>query len=173
MAAAPSTMITPEFVTAYREMILSTLASEMRTTKKIIAAIPEGRRDYKPDPKARSAYELAWHIVFDDVSFLNKIADMKIVMTPPEPAPASIAEILKWYDQHLPQAIKRIMDMTAEQLTTPVDFFGFMKAPVFQYLILVNNHSIHHRGQLASYLRPMGSRVPGIYGPSGDEPMKG
>jgi uncharacterized damage-inducible protein DinB len=29
-------------------------------------------------------------------------------------------------------------------------------------------HSIHHRGQLSAYLRPMGGKVPSIYGPSGD-----
>ena len=28
---------------------------------------------------------------------------------------------------------------------------------------------IHHRGQLSTYLRPMGSTVPAIYGPSADE----
>jgi uncharacterized damage-inducible protein DinB len=43
---------------------------------------------------------------------------------------------------------------------------------VFTYLILVNNHSIHHRGQLATYLRPMGSMVPSIYGGSADEPWE-
>ena len=30
---------------------------------------------------------------------------------------------------------------------------------------------IHHRGQLPTYLRAMGSTVPQIYGPSADEPM--
>jgi len=29
---------------------------------------------------------------------------------------------------------------------------------------------VHHRGQISTYLRPMGSTVPQIYGPSGDEP---
>ena len=29
---------------------------------------------------------------------------------------------------------------------------------------------VHHRGQITTYLRPMGSTVPQIYGPSGDEP---
>ena len=29
---------------------------------------------------------------------------------------------------------------------------------------------VHHRGQLSTYLRPMGSTVPSIYGPSADEP---
>jgi uncharacterized damage-inducible protein DinB len=30
--------------------------------------------------------------------------------------------------------------------------------------------AIHHRGQLSSYLRPMGGKVPSIYGPSADDP---
>ncbi len=29
---------------------------------------------------------------------------------------------------------------------------------------------VHHRGQITTYLRPMGSTAPQIYGPSGDEP---
>ncbi len=29
---------------------------------------------------------------------------------------------------------------------------------------------VHHRGQITTYLRPMGSAVPQIYGPSADEP---
>jgi uncharacterized damage-inducible protein DinB len=33
----------------------------------------------------------------------------------------------------------------------------------------VMNHLIHHRGQLSVYLRLTGSKVPSIYGPSGDE----
>jgi uncharacterized damage-inducible protein DinB len=63
--------------------------------------------------------------------------------------------------------------MTAEQLLTPVPFFGVMSLPVFQYLIMVNNHSTHHRGQLSTYLRPMRSKVPSIYGGSADEPFTG
>src|SRR5262245_48152063 len=30
--------------------------------------------------------------------------------------------------------------------------------------------AVHHRGQLSTYIRPMGGKVPGIYGPSGDDP---
>jgi uncharacterized damage-inducible protein DinB len=29
---------------------------------------------------------------------------------------------------------------------------------------------IHHRGQLSTYIRPMGGKVPSIYGPSADAP---
>jgi uncharacterized damage-inducible protein DinB len=46
------------------------------------------------------------------------------------------------------------------------------KWPVVSYLGFANNHGIHHRGQLAAYLRALGSKVPAIYGGSADEPMQ-
>ncbi len=173
MASATQSAVTPEFVIAYRELILSTMAAEMKNTMKVIAAIPESGKGYRPDPKSRNANDLAWHIIYEDVTFLNMIADMKIEMKPAPPPPPRIAEILKYYEENFPKAIKRVRDMTPEQLMTPVPFFGFMNQPVFQYLMLVNNHSVHHRGQLSTYLRPMRSRVPSIYGGSADEPFKG
>ena len=45
--------------------------------------------------------------------------------------------------------------------------------PAFMYLSFVEKHSTHHRGQLSAYLRPMGSKVPSIYGGSADEPWQG
>jgi uncharacterized damage-inducible protein DinB len=69
------------------------------------------------------------------------------------------------------RASARVAALTAEQLLTPVNFFIF-NLPAVQYLAFVNNHSIHHRGELATYLRPMGSKVPAIYGGSYDEPLQ-
>ncbi len=69
--------------------------------------------------------------------------------------------------------MERVRAMTPEQLVTPVDFLGAFNFPAVFYLGFVNNHSIHHRGQLSVYLRPMGSKVPSIYGGSADEPWKG
>ena len=40
--------------------------------------------------------------------------------------------------------------------------------PVGQFLWFILFDAIHHRGQLSTYLRPMGATVPAIYGPSGD-----
>ena len=65
----------------------------------------------------------------------------------------------------------RVAAMTAEQLMTPVEFFGVFNFPAVMYLGFLNNHSIHHRGELSTYLRPMGSKVPSIYGGSYDEPF--
>jgi uncharacterized damage-inducible protein DinB len=62
--------------------------------------------------------------------------------------------------------------LSAEQLLTPIEFAGVFHLPAAFYLAFLNNHSIHHRGELATYLRPMGSKVPSIYGGSYDEPFQ-
>lgn len=40
------------------------------------------------------------------------------------------------------------------------------------YVQIGINHSIDHRGQLSMYLRPMGAKVPSIYGESYDARME-
>ena len=61
-------------------------------------------------------------------------------------------------------------DMHAErdQLVKVVDFRGMMQLPAIAFLQLSLLHSSHHRGQLSTYLRPMGAKVPAIYGESYD-----
>ena len=73
---------------------------------------------------------------------------------------------------NITRAADKVRGMTAEQLGTPVEFFGVFNLPAAFYLQFMNNHSIHHRGELATYLRPMGSKVPQIYGGSHDEPFQ-
>jgi uncharacterized damage-inducible protein DinB len=165
---------TPEFVLGYRAMMLDGLAREAEITKKVLAAIPEGKREYRPDPHARTAWELAWHIANTDVQFLDGIADLKFNMANPAPAdkPKTVAEVVDWYDRNMKRGLERVRALSAEQLLTPVEFFGVFNFPAVFYLGFLNNHSIHHRGELAVYLRPMGSRVPSIYGGSYDEPMQ-
>jgi uncharacterized damage-inducible protein DinB len=80
--------------------------------------------------------------------------------------------VVAWYDERMKQGAARVAAMTPEQLLTPVDFMGAFNFPVVLYLGFLNNHSIHHRGELATYLRPMGSKVPSIYGGSYDEPLQ-
>ena len=46
-----------------------------------------------------------------------------------------------------------------------------MEMPISGFLWLFFFDAIHHRGQLSTYIRPMGGKVPPIYGPSGDDPM--
>jgi uncharacterized damage-inducible protein DinB len=44
-----------------------------------------------------------------------------------------------------------------------------LEQPIGGFLWLILFDAIHHRGQLTTYIRPMGGKVPSIYGPSGDE----
>jgi len=163
--------LTPEFVLGYRAMMLEGIAREGECTKKVIAAVPDAKSDYRPDPHARTARELAWHIANTDIQFLDGIADLKFSMETAETKPQTSAEVVAWYDENLKRGIERVQAMAPEQLMTPVNFFGVFNLPAAFYLGFLNNHSIHHRGELATYLRPMGSKVPSIYGGSYDEPF--
>jgi uncharacterized damage-inducible protein DinB len=163
--------LTPEFAAGLRAMMLDGITREAELTKRVIAAIPDDKSDYRPDPHARTAKELAWHIANSDIQFLDGIADMKFSMESPEHKPQTSAEVVAWYDENMKRGIARVQALTPEQLTTPVEFFGVFNLPAVAYLGFLNNHSIHHRGELATYLRPMGSKVPSIYGGSYDEPF--
>ena len=163
----------PDFATQYRDMMLQGLSREMQTTKRVVAAIPDKQRDYRPDPKARTAWELAWHIVMVDVQFLEEIAEGKFNMEPRyKDEPKTVAEMVSWYERNFTGAMERVGSLSGEQLLRVLDFYGVFQLPAFAYLAFVNNHSIHHRGELVTYLRPMGSKVPSIYGSSADEEWK-
>ena len=81
------------------------------------------------------------------------------------------ADLAAWYDKEIAAGIPRIEAMTPEQLATPLNFYGMFNMPAAMYLQFFNNHMIHHRGQLTTYLRAMGGKCPSIYGGSADEPM--
>jgi uncharacterized damage-inducible protein DinB len=164
--------LTPEFVLGYRAMMLDGIAREAEITKKVIGAVPDAKAEHRPDPHARTAKELMWHLANSDVQFLDGIADMKFNMETPEHKPQTAAEVVAWYDKNMQRGVARVAAMSAEQLLTPVEFFGVFNLPAVLYLGFLNNHSIHHRGELATYLRPMGSKVPSIYGGSFDEPFQ-
>ena len=154
------------------------MESEVPTTCKVLASVKNDTRDYKPDAKSRSAWELATHIATSDAWFLDSIINGAFAF---DPAAAKQAEaqfnttddVVAFYKTTVPSKLATIKSMSDDHLTRDVDFFGMMKQPAVTYLGLANNHSVHHRGQLAAYLRPMGSTVPAIYGGSADEPMQG
>ncbi len=164
--------MSPEFALGYCAMMLDGITREAEITKKVIAAVPDAASSYKPDPKARTAKELAWHIANSDIQFLDGVADLNFKMETPEHKPETSAEVVAWYDEKVKQGVARIAAMTPEQLLTPVPFFGVFNLPAVLYLGFLTSHSIHHRGELTTYLRPMGSKVPSIYGGSYDEPFQ-
>src|SRR2546421_9115497 len=76
--------LSPEFAAGYRQAMLDGVNNELEITKKVLAAIPDSKSDYRPDPNARTAWELAWHLANTDVQFLDGIADLQFKMENPE-----------------------------------------------------------------------------------------
>jgi len=163
-----------EFAVATRDLTLQRFKREVRTTQRVVSALPDRNRNWKPDARSRSAWDLAWHICFRDVWFLDSIAHLSLDLerTRSHTKPDTFAEMATWYGDNAADASLKVGEMTADQLLTPLMFFGHTQA-AFLYLIFTSNHSIHHRGQLSSYIRAMGGRVPSIYGSSADEPYNG
>ena len=154
-------------------MAMGIADQETPATRKVIAAVPPGKESYTPDPKSMNALKLAWHIASGDIFFMNSIADGKFVPGSGDMPDTikSAADVVDWHEAHRPAAVERLKAMSGEDLARPVDFFGFFSAPGVTFLTMNVRHVVHHRGQLSAYLRPMGAKVPGIYGPSADEPM--
>jgi uncharacterized damage-inducible protein DinB len=158
------------------EFMTGVLEHESATTARVLAAVPDGKRDYRPDPKSRTAWELATHLALADVWFLQSVLDGAFVWNEDAVKQAtaqftSVDDVVAFYRREMPPRLAAVRALPAEKLAQPVDFFGAMQQPAASYLSLANNHSTHHRGQLAAYLRAMGSKVPNIFGGSADEPM--
>ena len=81
------------------------------------------------------------------------------------------ADAAAYHEREVAARLAAVRAMSGEALAASVSFFGMNEAPDVTYLGLANNHGVHHRGQLAAYLRAMGSKVPALYGDSADEPM--
>ena len=149
------------------------IQNEHKTTRRVIEAVPAGHSAWKPDPKSMSAMELAWHIASSECFFLNGVANGQFGSGGPMPESIKTpADVVKWYDENFPKASAGVAALKGEALTRMIDFHGVFNLPAIAYVGLMSSHSIHHRGQLSSYLRPMGSKVPKIYGGSADEPME-
>ena len=146
------------------------LKNEHRITKSVIEAIPLDKSDYRPDEISKSALDLAWHIVATEMRFLEALPAGEFDLSP-RPRPESIrnsADLAAWYADNFEPRFERLTKLSNEQLIKIIDFRGLFQLPAVMYLNFVLQHSIHHRGQLSMYLRPMGAKVPAIYGESYD-----
>jgi len=152
------------------QVFLPLLEKEQSTTRRVIEAIPDNGGDYRPDGASKTSVELAWHIVAAEKRFLEGIVNGEFNFAPitrPEHVRTG-ADIARWYGEMTQAVLPRLRQMTPEQLTKSIDFRGIFQAPAVMFLQTSLNHSIHHRGQLSTYLRPAGGKVPAIYGESYD-----
>lgn len=165
-----SSPLTPDEARFALRMALATMKIEHRSTRQVIEAIPADKGDYRPDAVSRTALELAWHIVAAEKRFFSGITAGAFDFSPiPRPQSAKdSAGIAAWFEEDFSASLPKLEALGGDQLTRVIDFRGLFQLPAAAFLQIASNHTIHHRGQLTVYLRPMGAKVPSIYGESYD-----
>ena len=146
---------------------------EATTTRKVLARIPDGSQ-YTPDPKSRPAREIAWQITVEMKAIGEGIARGTIEWEMP-PAPATMKDVMSAYDAQHEDLSARLHATAAERWEAKLPFMVGDKvlndsATCFDNAWGFLFDIIHHRGQITTYLRAMGSTVPQVYGPTADEP---
>ena len=165
--------MTPDQAKAAAEMFATLWQDEFPATCQVLAAVKDENREYKPDAKSRTAWQLATHIATADVWFIESITSGKFHFDREHAAKlegsfSDINDVVEFYRGNFPEKLRALASMPAADMTETIDFFNIMKRSRAAWIGFANNHSVHHRGQLAAYLRAMGSKVPNIYGPSAD-----
>ncbi len=151
-------------------VLLPGIKNEQRITKSIIEAIPLDKGDYRPDDISKTPLELAWHMVATEMRFMEAIPAGEFDFTP-KPRTESIktsADLAAFYAEAFESRFEKLTALSDDQLLKIVDFRGMFQLPAVMYLNFMLHHTIHHRGQLSMCLRPMGGKVPAIYGDSYD-----
>jgi uncharacterized damage-inducible protein DinB len=162
--------IQPEQAAFLLSWVLPAVKSEQRNTQSVIEAIPATNGDYKPDAASKTALEIAWHIAAAEQRFYSGVVAGEFDFSPitrPE-AVRTGKDIGAWYQESFARNYEGISKLSGEQLAKIIDFRGVMQQPAVAFLDFSLRHTIHHRGQLTTYLRAMGGKVPAVYGESYD-----
>lgn len=163
-------MTAEQAVFLLQDVYLGSLKNESRVTKKVLEAVPAEKCEHRPDPISKSAIELVRHIAVAENRFLetviNGVFDVNAAALPENvKTPQEVAD---WYEQRFTNNFNALTELSGDQLIKMVDFRGMFQRPAVSFVLLGMIHTIHHRGQLSSYLRCMGAKVPSIYGESYD-----
>ena len=155
-----------------KNLLLQFWKHEANATRKVIERIPESQSDYQPHPQSRTARDLAWLIVLEEKLLAEGLEGGEIDWRE-EDLPASVAEILEIYDRQHDEIVRRLENLNEEIWEREIGFTvagqEYRRATGYDYGWEFLFDQIHHRGQLSTYLRPMGAKVPAIIGPSADE----
>jgi len=160
---------------AMRDRLLANLESENQAMLAVIEHLPEEKLGFKPHDKLRPFGALAAHVFNVGMWFVDiaekGVADFAAAAAPP-PTPRSKAELLDTCAQLGREILQKVSELPESALVRDVPFARLGTYQGVTYVDWHLSHMIHHRAQLALYLRMMGARVPAIYGDSLDYPMK-
>ena len=155
-------------------LFLSFWEKEAEATRKVISRIPQETSGYKPEPKSRNAREIAWLIVLEERLLADGL-ESEAIDWQDIPTPENVKDILDAYDRQHDEITERLKQLDETAWDKDIVFLAqgqeIMRASGYHFAWEFLFDQVHHRGQLSTYLRPMGSTVPSIYGPSADEPF--
>jgi hypothetical protein len=155
-----------------QQFFLETLDAEGPKFVRVLKAVPPDQAGYRPHQRSSSAGDIIWLLATElgDACELVEKGSATFTTQPAQPVPQAIA----LYEKNLHDLKTRLAAVDEAQWERPAKFLVDGKvvweAPLGDMLCGFLFDAIHHRGQLSSYLRPMGAKVPSIYGPSGDDP---
>lgn len=164
----------------FQKDLLAEYDLETGKTRKMLEAIPaDADLNYKPHPKSMALGRLAGHLTDMTGDWALATLTQDKMDLPADHKweayiPASKDALLAKFDEGLPAVRKQIAALTPEKWDQRWQFiFGgqtFIDSPRHQvFREMVMSHMVHHRAQLSVYLRQLGARIPGCYGPSADE----
>lgn len=147
---------------------------EADLTRSVLERLPPARLDFRPHPQAPSAGELFWTIVRGLQIRLDILTTNEADGPPVAPRPSYKRMLASYLD--LTKRITAAFSLVDEKRWTTHAQFRMngriaLDWPVRDVLWMFHFDVIHHRGQLTTYLRPLGAQVPSIYGKSGDDPQ--
>jgi len=155
------------------EFYKSRRKTELPAFVRVLKAVPQARLDYRPDPKARTAGELASLLVTEEAALVS-LLDAGTVEWKEEKPKASVDQMVSAFERHAAAVDERLGRLDEAGWQRKGRFLMEGSPPwedtiaEFGWGFLFD--AVHHRGQLSTYLRPMGGKVPSIYGPSADDP---
>jgi uncharacterized damage-inducible protein DinB len=153
-----------------RDFLLNRVEEAHIVTLRVLRSIPDYQCDYRPNPNSRSARELAWHIVSTELQLLSGIANGSFSRDDDEiePPPESMSGLAEYYEERFGKRLESIRKLNSKKLTNYLSFYGVFRYPAVVYLTFLHDHTVHHRGQLSSYAREMGSKISMLKGRNGD-----
>jgi uncharacterized damage-inducible protein DinB len=156
-----------------REFFVARREAEAGAFDRVLNALPREQFDYRPHERSPSARELVWTLTNETGGCCDLIDSGRLDWCP-QPAPNDTGRLLSDFQRNYRSLSERVAALDEEAWQRPVQFLvggKLMQEPLLgQFLWYLFFDAIHHRGQLSTYIRPMGGKVPSIYGPSGDTP---
>ncbi len=156
-----------------REFFQQRWKTERLLFTRMIKALPADRLDYSPHEKSRPAGRIALGMAMEADGLAEIIEKGVLDWNAPVPESVGGAELLAAWEKAAARLSARVERLDDAKWASPGEFRAggqvVFAGPIRDHCWWILFDLVHHRGQLSTYVRPMGGKVPATYGPSGDE----